>query len=117
MFALTARTARPEAGLRLRGRAPKARVACAPWYVAWRGLWNVNRAGAHPHGCQYGMLIEKGVQANRPPEVIGAPVRMGTGSIHFPEREQGPYTRERMRPGALRRPRGGPGRASARCGP
>ncbi len=44
MFALTARTARPEAGLRLRGRAPKARVACAPGYVARRALWEMKRS-------------------------------------------------------------------------
>ena len=43
MFALTARTARLEAGLRLRGRAPKARVACAPGYVARWTLWEMKR--------------------------------------------------------------------------
>ena len=51
LFALTARTARPEARLRLRGRAPKARVACAPGCRRLAEALENEGASAHPRGC------------------------------------------------------------------
>ena len=51
LFALTARTARPMAGLRLRGGAPKARLAGAPGCRGLAGALENERAGAHPRGC------------------------------------------------------------------